>query len=425
MSSPSRRAVVSVEARNRPVTRLLLAHQSAEPDAFVESLAAAVAGIGGRDVVLLLIDYAHVTLTPHPDVLLHGSEPDAASLDGSMAGRAFTSGAALASERVDGWHVWVPVTEQSNRLGVLAMTLPRWDEEIEFLVHRARPRRRAVAAGQCPVHRPPASAAPAARTWTWRPRCSGRLLPPLCVRRRPAVTIAGSARAGLRGRRGLLRLRLSTPARLEFAVLDTVGHGLSQRRARRAAASAPTATADEQGTPWPNLRRVSTPPPGRTRVHPPSPPRSSAGSTPCERDADLDDLRPPAAAHRAQRRAHDPGRAKPGLPLGIGALGPVVGDIVELQLQRGDGVLLYTDGVTDSLMSDDTPFGDDRLRDLLAREHAAGASPQEVVRRLLRTAIEHSATSLRDDATLVYLAGMADYQTPAHAESPRPEEHLG
>lgn len=87
----------------------------------------------GCDVVLLLIDYAHVALTPHPDVLRHGSEPELASLDGSMAGRAFTSGTALAAERDDGWHIWVPVTEQSNRLGVLAMTLTRWDEEIEFL----------------------------------------------------------------------------------------------------------------------------------------------------------------------------------------------------------------------------------------------------------------------------------------------------
>ena len=124
---------MSIEARDRPVTRLLLAHQNAEPDAFVETLATAVAGIGGRDVVLFLVDYAHVVLTPHPDVLPHGSEPEAASLDGSMAGRAFTSGTALAAEREDGWHVWVPISEQSNRLGVLAMTLPRWDAETEFL----------------------------------------------------------------------------------------------------------------------------------------------------------------------------------------------------------------------------------------------------------------------------------------------------
>ena len=122
-----------MHSRDRPVTRLLLAHQTAQPDAFVQTLAAAVVGIGGRDVGLFLIDYGHVALTSHLAVS-PGGEPEVASLDGSMAGRAFTSSTVVAAEHQDGWHVWVPVSEQSNRLGVLAMTLPRWDDQIEFLV---------------------------------------------------------------------------------------------------------------------------------------------------------------------------------------------------------------------------------------------------------------------------------------------------
>ncbi len=94
---------------------------------------------------------------------------------------------------------------------------------------------------------------------------------------------------------------------------------------------------------------------------------------------------------------------KPGVPLGLGALGTVVGDMTRVQLQPGDAVLLYTDGVTDCRMPDGTSFGEERLRDLFAREHAAGASPHEVVRRLTRTAIEHSEADLRDDATMVYV----------------------
>jgi hypothetical protein len=43
------------------------------------------------------------------------------------------------------------------------------------------------------------------------------------------------------------------------------------------------------------------------------------------------------------------------------------------------------------------------LRDLIAREHLAGGPPQEVVRRLVRSALEHSVVRLRDDATLLYL----------------------
>ena len=94
---------------------------------------------------------------------------------------------------------------------------------------------------------------------------------------------------------------------------------------------------------------------------------------------------------------------RPGLPLGMGALSPVIGDITRVNLQPGDGVLLYTDGGTECRMPDGTFFGEDRLRDLFAREHAGGASPHEVVRRLTRTAVEHSRGDIRDDATMLYL----------------------
>jgi hypothetical protein len=49
-----------------------------------------------------------------------------------MAGRAYMSSTPLASEREDGWHVWVPVTERADRLGVLSMILPEWDEQLEY-----------------------------------------------------------------------------------------------------------------------------------------------------------------------------------------------------------------------------------------------------------------------------------------------------
>ncbi|HEV7206587.1 MAG TPA: PP2C family protein-serine/threonine phosphatase [Jatrophihabitans sp.] len=390
---------MTVDARDRPVTRLLLAHQTAQPDAFVETLAAAVAGIGGRDVVLLLIDYAHVALTPHPDVLMHGSEPEVASLDGSMAGRAFTSSTTLAAERDDGWHVWVPVSEQSNRLGVLAMTLSRWDDEIEFLVTEL-----GLAAAPLLL---------ASAQYTDLPHLLRRrhdmdlaaemqwsLLPPLSFAAAGA-TIAGLLEPAYEVGGDCFDYAFNA-GRLDFAVLDTVGHGLSSavlaallvgayRHGRRAGDDFAQLASriDAAARTFPGRPAFATAVLGRldtahglltwmTCGHPlPIIVRDgSILSEPCVR---------------------------PGLPLGIGALGSVVGDIVETRLQPGDGVLLYTDGVTDSAMPDGTPFGEQRLRDLFAREHTAGASPHEVVRRLIRTAIEHSATSLRDDATMVYL----------------------
>jgi serine phosphatase RsbU (regulator of sigma subunit) len=92
-----------------------------------------------------------------------------------------------------------------------------------------------------------------------------------------------------------------------------------------------------------------------------------------------------------------------GVPLGLSFLGSVVGNLAEVQLEPGDGVLLYTDGVTEARDPAGAVFGEQRLRDLIAREHLSGGPPQEVVRRLVRSALEHSVVRLRDDATLLYI----------------------
>jgi serine phosphatase RsbU (regulator of sigma subunit) len=92
-----------------------------------------------------------------------------------------------------------------------------------------------------------------------------------------------------------------------------------------------------------------------------------------------------------------------GVPVGLGALGPVVGSIAEVDLQPGDGVLMYTDGVVEARTPTGDFFGEQRLRDLLSREHGTGGTPQEVVRRLVRTTLEHSEDHLRDDATMLYI----------------------
>jgi serine phosphatase RsbU (regulator of sigma subunit) len=390
---------MSINARDRPVTRLLLEHQKAQPDAFVDTIAAALAGIGGRDVALFLIDYAHVALTPHPDRLAHGTTPQVASLDGSMAGRAFTSGTALAEEREDGWHVWVPVTEQSDRLGVLAMTLPRWDDEIEFLC--------------CELGLAAAPLLLASARYTDLPHLLRRrkemdlaaemqwsLLPPLSFAA-AGLSIAGLLEPAYEVGGDSFDYAFNAGS-LDFAVLDSVGHGLASailaalligayRHGRRegdglahiaeridaAVRTVPGTTVFATGI----LGRLDAPSGRLTWI-------TCGHALPLlVRDGSL----------------LEQAAVRPGLPLGMGALGSVVGDLVEIQLQPGDGVLIYTDGVTDSNMPDGTLFGEERLRDLLAREHRAGATPQEVVRRLVRTAIEHSATTLRDDATMVYI----------------------
>jgi serine/threonine protein phosphatase PrpC len=98
-------------------------------------------------------------------------------------------------------------------------------------------------------------------------------------------------------------------------------------------------------------------------------------------------------------------------PLGIDLRGtraspkPVVGSV---QLEPGDSVLLYTDGVTEARAPDGTFFGEQRLTDLIIRNLAAGLPAPETMRRVVRALLEHQQGNLSDDASLVLVQWQAD-----------------
>ena len=75
----------------------------------------------------------------------------------------------------------------------------------------------------------------------------------------------------------------------------------------------------------------------------------------------------------------------------------------EEQLQPGDILVVYTDGVVEARDSAGGPFGLPRLVDFLERQHADGTPLPEVVRRLCRDVLAHQHGVLEDDATLVLL----------------------
>jgi phosphoserine phosphatase RsbU/P len=67
----------------------------------------------------------------------------------------------------------------------------------------------------------------------------------------------------------------------------------------------------------------------------------------------------------------------------------------ELRLSPGDRILLYTDGVTEALSPAGEPFGEERLRDLLA------SSPDEILGRLAGWTGRRTGEPLDDDVTIV------------------------
>ena len=91
----------------------------------------------------------------------------------------------------------------------------------------------------------------------------------------------------------------------------------------------------------------------------------------------------------------------PSLPFGV--QGAACQLVATDQLQPGDQVLFYTDGVIEGRNENGEEFGEDRLADMLARESRAGWAPEEVLRRRTQAVMSWQEGKLRDDATLVLL----------------------
>ncbi len=72
-------------------------------------------------------------------------------------------------------------------------------------------------------------------------------------------------------------------------------------------------------------------------------------------------------------------------------------------LQPGDRLLLYTDGVTEARSPSGALFGLDRLVDLTERHEAAGLPAPETLRRVTHAVLDHQRGQLQDDATLMLL----------------------
>jgi serine phosphatase RsbU (regulator of sigma subunit) len=93
--------------------------------------------------------------------------------------------------------------------------------------------------------------------------------------------------------------------------------------------------------------------------------------------------------------------SEPNLPFGLGLSPARTFSIGSEHLQRGDAVLLYTDGVVEARSPSGELFGLERLVDLVTRNLAAELPPNETIRRTVRELLAHQQAQLRDDATLL------------------------
>lgn len=99
----------------------------------------------------------------------------------------------------------------------------------------------------------------------------------------------------------------------------------------------------------------------------------------------------------------------PRLPLGLTFPGPPPA-VGREQLEPGDRLLLYSDGIVEARDADGRFFGEDRLVEFTEHASADHLSAPETLRRLGAAVLAHQDGRLQDDATLV----LVDWATGAH-----------
>jgi serine phosphatase RsbU (regulator of sigma subunit) len=363
--------------------RALSADASADLGALLASTCPAAC-----DPVAYLADYSRQVLIP-----LTAGMP-AEPVEGTMAGRTFTTGEPTVSDAGGRARVWVPVLEQAARSGVLAVTLPDASPDS---VEQAR--LLGVFAGL-------ALAAMSRVTDATRVRRHGRslslpasiqwdLLPPWSIRM-PGAVIAGILEPAY-DVAGDAYDYAASDGMLHFAVIDGMGHGIgatllaglavgAYRHARRAALPAQEVHAAIDGALTAGYDDLSF-----------------ATGLVGTLAADTGQLEwtcaghPPPLLLRGRKTVGELG-CDPTVPFGLGTGTPAVSSC---DLEPGDAVLLYTDGVTEAHSPGGEQFGLGRLTDLLERESAGGHEPEELLRRLVRAVLDHQGGQLRDDATLL------------------------
>jgi serine phosphatase RsbU (regulator of sigma subunit) len=369
------------------------------PDAIPDILRRAAAQCGVTEVVVYLVDFAHVTLEPLPDRNRHRRVPRSEPVAGSIPGRVFVSGVPTTADRPGGHWVWAPLTEGSDRTGVVALAFAGADDGQEDLAVEAG----MVAGYLIATHarttdfynlyrRRQSLSLAASMQWD--------LLPPL-VLKTPGVAITGLIEPAYDVGGDCFDYSL-TGTVLDFAVVDAMGHGVASAlvsalvagRYRHDRREGQTLEAmhehldDALAEHWPALT-FATGLLGKLDVTTGELAWTNAGHP------------PPLLVRNGQVVGEL--EAPTTLPWGIAAtVGtspvPTVGTVA---LEPGDEVLCYTDGVIEARVSGGEMFGLERLVDHVGRHASDQQEPEEVVRQLARSVLQYRAGDLADDATLV------------------------
>jgi hypothetical protein len=364
-----------------------------------------ILGIG---IVPYLCDYNQQILVPMASPSALGRR--AVRIEGTLAGRAYQLVKTIPSTTGPRPHLWVPLLDGIDRLGVLDVTVGA-AVDLEDPGLRAQCRWLSALLGHL-ITAMSAYGDAIDATRRHRPRSVGNelvtsLLPPLTTGV-DGFVLAGAVEPAAQGRGDAFDYGLSaTHARL--AIFDAMGHDL-QASLIAAAALAAYRTARREGAGvYEQARVIDTTIADRF-------PEAFCTGVIAELDLRTGLLRYLSAGHPAPLvyrggkivRRLEGGRR---LPFGFD---DAAADVAEETLQAGDWLALYTDGVTEARRKGGAEFGEARLADFLIRAASAGQPPPETVRRLARAVLAHQGGELEDDATVLLASwnhyDLADYE---------------
>lgn len=373
----------------------LLDRSHTTPPHLVADLAAEeLRRVGGRDVAFWMQDYDQQRLQPVPiggDIVA-----DVESIDGSLAGRSFALHTAVERIEPDGaTRIWLPMLGGAERLGVMALTLDELDDD-----RRGHVRRLAANIAHLffskGMYTDEYSRIRRRKQLRLAAEMQWALLPPLTITT-PYLSIAGLLEPAYEIAGDSFDYAVNEEG-LHFAIFDAMGHGLASaimattavaayRHARRSGVALEdmygqidVVLADQFG-----IDTFAT--------------------------AQLAMLDPASgllswvnAGHPAPLlvRGHKAVRflpSEPTVPVGFGGATPAV---ATEQLEPGDRLLFFTDGVVEHRNASGEMFGEDRLAEHLVRHLSEQLPGAEVLRRLNRDLLEIIGTpGHSDDATLV------------------------
>jgi serine phosphatase RsbU (regulator of sigma subunit) len=376
-------------------------------------VAECAARAGMADAVIYLADYGQRRLMPLPYPGMPVRLP--LSVDGTLGGRAYRTGAPLVGDGVGGEggsaggegggeggaggrRLWLPLSEGSERLGVLeagvaaerveevgpgaqdfadlvaALLVTRWAYGDVFeLVRRVRPMR-----------------LPAEIQW--------RLLPPTTIQAE-SICLSGLLEPWDEVGGDAFDYALND-GQLHMALFDAMGHGLGATLLSTLAVGA-----------YRNARRGRLTLPEVYETIDLAIAAQYGGSqfvTGLLLDLDVSTglLRWVSAGHlppllvRHDRQVRLP-QVRPATPLGL-RFSDGHPPVHTLQLEPDDRLVLYTDGVVEARKLGQF-FSEERLADFVVRASASGHAAPEVLRRLIQAVLEHQSGVLQDDATILLL----------------------